>query len=144
VLCNISAGIPFCETTRFGCVEKSYVVRPPVPQEVEPWNMAGTISCADPTARFPCIILVWKMFFFGNENIVLLWHEELSYMLLHFNFPYDINDINNTVIHIPIFDVINKMIPRNKVWRISWFNKCRYQKVSNLSKDDCTQEEELM
>jgi hypothetical protein len=26
-----------------------------VPQEVEPWNMAGTISCADPTARFPCI-----------------------------------------------------------------------------------------
>jgi hypothetical protein len=25
-----------------------------VPQEVEPWNMAGTVSCADPKARFPC------------------------------------------------------------------------------------------
>ena len=56
VLCNLSAGIPLCEKKRFGCVENSYVVRPPVPQEVEPWNMAGTISCADPTARFPCII----------------------------------------------------------------------------------------
>jgi hypothetical protein len=41
VLCNLSAGFPLCETTRFGCVKNSYVVRPPVPQEVEPWNMAG-------------------------------------------------------------------------------------------------------
>ena len=54
VLCDLSTGIPLRETTRFGCVENSYVVRPPVPQEVEPWNTAGTISCADPTARFPC------------------------------------------------------------------------------------------
>jgi hypothetical protein len=43
VLRNLSAGIPLCETTRFGCVENLYVVRPPVPQEVEPWNMAGTM-----------------------------------------------------------------------------------------------------
>jgi hypothetical protein len=55
VLCNLSAGFPLCETTRYGCVKNSYVVRPPVPQEVEPCNMAGTISCADPTARFPCM-----------------------------------------------------------------------------------------
>jgi len=58
VLCNLSTGIPLRETTRFGCVENSYVVRPPVPQEVEPWNMAGTISCADPTARLPCVFVI--------------------------------------------------------------------------------------
>ena len=48
-------GFRQARTTRTGCVKNSYII-PSVPQEVEPWNMAGTISCADPTARFPCFI----------------------------------------------------------------------------------------
>ena len=46
-------GFRQARTTRTGCVKNSCNI-PLVPQEVEPWNMAGTISCADPTARFPC------------------------------------------------------------------------------------------
>jgi hypothetical protein len=73
VLCNLSAGILLCETTRFGCVENSYVVRPPVPQEVEPWNMADTISCADPTARFPCTNPIQST---SPTDLLVLGHED--------------------------------------------------------------------
>ena len=63
VLCYLSAGICVIlvrefgqtRTTRTDCLKNSYII-PSVPQEVEPWNMAGTISCADPTARFPCTV----------------------------------------------------------------------------------------
>jgi hypothetical protein len=76
VLCNLSSGFSLCETTRYRCVKNSYVVRPPVPQEVEPCNMAGTFSCADPTARFPCIYydydyLLWLCYCYIIITIII-------------------------------------------------------------------------